>query len=148
MKKILLLSTFTVIIGSLFFLSPIVVSPVNAIHCGDFVVHTGTPPCSPDPSAPPGGLDPSDGNQTFPNPLGDTEDYVEVVGNVVKTILGVVGVLALVIFIYGGITWMTSLGNMERVKLGRDTLVWATIGLVVVFASFSIVNLILSSFKA
>lgn len=91
---------------------------------------------------------PPPGNQTFGNPLGDRVDYLDVVATIVQSVLGIVGVLALLMFIYGGIVWMTSLGNSERVKLGRDTLVWAALGLVVVFASFAIVNLILNAFKA
>lgn len=90
---------------------------------------------------------PPTGNQTFKNPLGSSVDYLDVVANIIEVVLGVVGVLALLVFIYGGIVWMTSLGNSERVKLGRDTLIWASLGLVVVFASFAIVNLILSAFK-
>ena len=101
-----------------------------------------------DPPATGAGGGPSTGgqNQIFPNPLGSTTSYLDVVTNVIQVVLGVVGVVALVVFIYGGIVWMTSLGNSERVKQGRDTLIWASLGLIVVFASFAIVNLILGAF--
>ena len=101
-----------------------------------------------------GGQEQPGGEQTqvsetnvFPNPLGNNITYQAVVANIIKATLGIVGVAALIMFIYGGITWMTSLGNSERVKKGRDILVWAAIGIFVVFASFAMVNLILSAFK-
>lgn len=93
----------------------------------------------------PGSVTP--GSVTFQNPLGANVTYRDVVANVIKGVLGVVGVAALIVFIYGGLVWMTSLGNSERVRQGRDTLVWGTLGLVVVFASFAVVNLILSALE-
>ena len=103
------------------------------------------------PGSGPGGTpgSPSGGTVTFPNPLGNNvTSYKDVVANVIQGVLGIVGVAALIIFIYGGIVWMTSLGNSERVKQGRDTLVWGAIGLVVVFASFAVVNLILGALES
>ena len=98
------------------------------------------------PQQPGGGpVQDSAGTVRFENPLGDAATYEAVVANVVQGVLGIVGLVALIIFIYGGIVWMTSLGNAERVKQGRDTLVWGTIGIIVVFASFAIVNLILGA---
>ena len=80
------------------------------------------------------------------NPLGDVGIF-DIVANIIKTILGLVGVAALVMFIYGGILWMTSAGNAQRIEKGRETLTWAAIGLVVIFASYALVNLILKAFE-
>jgi hypothetical protein len=46
-------------------------------------------------------------------------------------------------FIYGGFLWIMSGGNEDNVKKGKETLKWAVLGLVVVFASYSILNFIL-----
>lgn len=79
----------------------------------------------------------------LPNPLGEEVTTPQIIANVIKLILGLVGVLALIMFIYGGITWMTSGGNMEAVKKGKNTLVWAVLGLAVVFFAYSLVNFII-----
>lgn len=63
-------------------------------------------------------------------------------GRIINTILGIVGSLALLMFIYGGITWMTAGGNEQRVKKGRDILSWAVLGLLVIFASYAILKFI------
>lgn len=75
------------------------------------------------------------------NPLRwDTPE--EIIGNVIKAVLGIIGAIALVMFLWGGFQWMTSGGSSERVKKGRDTLVWATIGLLVIFTSYAILYFI------
>lgn len=78
------------------------------------------------------------------NPLGDRTDIRKIVGDVIRAILGIIGTIALIIFFYGGIQWMTSLGEEARIKKGRETMVWAGLGLVVVFASYTIVQFIIS----
>lgn len=74
------------------------------------------------------------------------EDPIPVLaGRIIKTILGIVGVLALLMFIYGGILWMTSGGSAEKIKKGKDTIVWAVIGLAFIFFSYTILEFILKA---
>jgi len=58
----------------------------------------------------------------------------------------VVGTIALIIFIYAGILWMTAHGNAEREKKAMDTIVWASIGILVILSSYALVNFILEAF--
>ena len=90
----------------------------------------------------PGGENKETG-EPFPNPLG-TKEPSEVIGNVIQTVLGVVGSLALLMFVYGGLTWMLSGGNNERVQKGKNILVWATVGLIVIFASYALVRFVVT----
>lgn len=78
----------------------------------------------------------------FPRPLG--EDSLQIIiGRVINVVLGVVGSVFLVMFIYGGVLWMMSSGNNEKIQKGRDTLIWATLGLIVIFASYAMVRFVL-----
>ncbi len=80
------------------------------------------------------------------NPLGlNNADPRVLIGLVIKAILGLVGSLALVIFIYGGFVWMTASGNVESVTKGKNILIWATIGLVIIFTSYTLVYFILKT---
>lgn len=90
---------------------------------------------------------PSGGGGAFiTNPLGSgNNDPRTIVGNVIKAILGLVGSLALAMFIFGGFTWITSAGNDEKVKKGKDMIIWATFGLAVIFASYAIVNFVIEA---
>lgn len=67
------------------------------------------------------------------------------VGRIIKGILGVVGSIALLIFIYGGFLWMTASGHSDMVQKGKDTLIWASIGLAVIFASYALVKFIFNA---
>ncbi len=81
---------------------------------------------------------------TLVNPLGTTDIRV-ILGYLIQAALGVSGSIALVFFVWGGFLWLTSQGNTEKIKQGRQTLVWATIGLAVIFSAYSLTNAVLSS---
>lgn len=82
---------------------------------------------------------------TFENPLPAGEDVPVIVGNVIKTVLGIIGSIALVIFLYGGIQWMVSMGDEQKINKGRDTMIWAGLGLIVIFGSYTLVQLLLKT---
>jgi len=65
------------------------------------------------------------------------------IGNAIKTVLGIIGAIALAIFVYGGFVWMTSGGSPEKIKTAQTTLVWAVLGMIVMFASYAAVDFVL-----
>jgi hypothetical protein len=89
---------------------------------------------------------PQNNSVSLTNPLTNTTNAVDIptlIGRVINGVLGVVGSLALVMFIYGGLMWMTSAGSDEKVKKGREILIWATMGLIVIFTSYTLVYFII-----
>ncbi len=83
---------------------------------------------------------------TLPNPLGaGNEDPRVIIGNVIKAVLGIVGSLALGVFIFGGLTWVTSAGSEEKITKGKNMIIWATLGLVVIFMSYAMVTLVIDA---
>jgi len=76
------------------------------------------------------------------NPIGTT-DITQIFGNLIKVSLGILGSLALLVFIYGGFVWLTSAGSSDKVQKGTTAMVWAVMGIVVIFASYAIINVIL-----
>ena len=82
---------------------------------------------------------------TLTNPLatgGDNPTPQALIGRVINATMGLVGSLALAMFIYGGFIWMLAAGNEQSVQKGKDILTWATIGLIVIFSSYALVNLV------
>lgn len=75
------------------------------------------------------------------NPL-KVDSVPELIGIIIKAVLGIVGSIALLMFIYGGFMWLTSGGNDEKIKEGRKTLVWSIIGLALIFASYAILKFV------
>jgi len=80
------------------------------------------------------------GSTELPDPLGDSHPTPQIlIGTIINGILGLVGSLALVMFIYGGLVWTTAAGSAEKIQKGKDILVWATIGLIIIFSAYAIV---------
>jgi len=90
------------------------------------------------------------GGVCITNPLaaGGIDSFQTLIGRAINSILGVVGSLALVMFVYGGLLWMTSGGSNEQVKKGRDILIWATVGLVIIFSAYGLVRFVIQGVGA
>ena len=78
------------------------------------------------------------------NPLA-TSDVRVIMGTLIKAALGLSGSIALLMFILGGFLWLTAGGNAEKIEKGKQVLIWATIGLVVIFFAYTIVNAVISA---
>ena len=66
------------------------------------------------------------------------------IGRVINAALGLIGSIALLMFIYGGFIWLTSQGNEKQVETGKNVLLWATIGLAFIFLSYALVRFLLT----
>ena len=82
----------------------------------------------------------------LPNPL-KTNDPRVFIGQLIKGILGLSGSIALLIFIYGGVVYLTAQGENERIQRAKNTLTWATVGLAVIFGSYAFLNYLFAGLK-
>lgn len=78
------------------------------------------------------------------NPL-DTKSPEGFIGNVISALLALSGTLALVMFVWGGVQWLTSGGNRDKIQKGKQTLIWAVAGLVFIFSAYAVVNVVLEA---
>lgn len=62
--------------------------------------------------------------------------------NIIRFLLGFVGIVVTVYMIYGGWLWMTSAGSPERVQKAKRTIIAALVGLLIVIFSFIIVSFV------
>jgi type IV secretory pathway VirB2 component (pilin) len=77
----------------------------------------------------------------------DNPDGSSVTGtikNITNLLLFVLGAIAVVMVIVGGIRYATSAGDATAVKGAKDTIMYSIIGLVVAFAAYAIVNFVTS----
>ena len=81
------------------------------------------------------------------NPIAATA-VPQLIGSIIKAVLGIVGALALAMFIYGGFMWLTSAGSPDKIKKGTDILTWAVIGLIVIFVSYALVDFVIKALGA
>jgi hypothetical protein len=69
-----------------------------------------------------------------------------ILGRVIQTAMGVIGSIALVMFIYGGILFMTARGDSEHYEKGTNILLWSSLGVVVIFSSYALLKFVFEIF--
>ncbi len=67
------------------------------------------------------------------------------IGGIIKSVLGMLGVIFFVLTFYAGFLWMTASGNDEKIEKAKNIITAATIGLIIIIMSYSITFLITSS---
>lgn len=80
------------------------------------------------------------------NKLG-ASDMATAIGKAIKMGTGILGSIALIMVLYGGILWMTSSGNAEKIRQATDILVWSSLGIVVILASYGLVDYVFEAFR-
>ena len=71
----------------------------------------------------------------------------QLIGILIRGAMGVLGTVALVMMIYGGVTYMTARGNSEKTAKGLETILWAGLGVMIIFASYALVNFVFDIFR-
>lgn len=69
----------------------------------------------------------------------------EVIASIIRTILGFLGIVAVVIILMGGFQWMTAGGSEEKVKGAKRRIIQGIIGLVIVASAFAIAQFVIGS---
>ena len=64
---------------------------------------------------------------------------------VTNIVLYIVGVIAVIMLIIGGIKYVVSGGDAKKVTDAKNTVLYAIIGLIVCFLAFAIVNFVITS---
>lgn len=73
--------------------------------------------------------------------FGDTGVFKQVT----NTILYVVGIIAVIMLIIGGIRYVISGGDSKKVTDAKNTVLYAIIGLIIAFLAFAIVNFVITA---
>ena len=63
-----------------------------------------------------------------------------IIPRVINLMLFIVGILAIVMLIYGGIRYVISGGQHERVTAAKNTILYAIVGLIVAIMGYAVVN--------
>lgn len=83
--------------------------------------------------------------ETIANPIA-YDDPRQLIGLIINIFLSIIGTGALIMFIYGGLVWLTSAGNSTKIDMGRKILIWASIGVAFVLSSYFLVNEVFKAF--
>ncbi|MFA5022172.1 MAG: hypothetical protein WC508_03775 [Patescibacteria group bacterium] len=73
-----------------------------------------------------------------------TKDIREGIMAVIRILLGFLGIIAIVIMLYGGFVWLISAGNEEKVGQAKKIITAGVIGLVIIFVSYALATFVVS----
>jgi len=75
----------------------------------------------------------------------DNTPLPALIGNLIKALLGVVGIIFLVYTIIGGIMYMTDGGDGKKVTKAKDIIKTALIGLIIVVVAYSLTTFVVTT---
>jgi glucose uptake protein GlcU len=76
----------------------------------------------------------------------NTDDATDMTKKIINTLLFVLGIIAVIMIVIGGIKYTASNGDASRVKSAKDTVMYSVIGLIVAIFAYAIVNFVVTQF--
>jgi hypothetical protein len=75
-----------------------------------------------------------------------TRAFPDVLSSITDLLLFIVGAIAVIVIIVGGVRYVTSGGDQTAVTSAKNTILYAVIGLVVAFMAYAIVKFVVGQF--
>lgn len=69
------------------------------------------------------------------------------IGNILSAVFIVMGIIAVVVIILGGVSYATSQGDPGKVQKGKNTIMYGIIGLIISLLAFAITTFVLNALK-
>jgi len=80
-------------------------------------------------------------------PTGGLPIVAKVIGNAITFMLIITVILTLIFLVWGGVQWIQSGGDKQKVAQARSRITYSIIGLIIALAAFFILNVIGFMFK-
>ena len=74
-----------------------------------------------------------------------SKDVSVVIGKFVLAFLGISGILTLLVFFSSGIIWMTSQGNPTKLQSAKKGMIYAFLGVLIMFSSYALVKYVIEN---
>lgn len=74
-----------------------------------------------------------------------SSNIYQTVGQIIRIILSLLGIVAIVLVIYGGFKWMTAGGSEEKVEEAKKILLSGAIGMVIILSAYALSSFVLGS---
>jgi len=76
-----------------------------------------------------------------------SQDLIVTIGKIIQVVLGFVGLIALILFIYAGIVWMTSAGDPQKIELAKKIMIAVAIGMLITMSAFAITTFVIKKIQ-
>lgn len=79
----------------------------------------------------------------FPEP----QSLPALIGALIGVFLSLIGIIFMILIMYGGFTWMTSMGNETKVLKAKKILINSIIGVIIVISSYAITKFVFDAIQ-
>lgn len=76
--------------------------------------------------------------------LGD-QDIMTSINSIIRVILSFLGILAVIIILWGGFIWMTAMGDETKVDKAKTLIIAGIVGIVIILSAYAIAEFVISS---
>ena len=80
------------------------------------------------------------GTPNLPNGVGTSLTLIQIATNVLSFLLTIIGILAIIMLIIGGIMYLTAAGNEDSIDKGKKIVKYSLIGITIALASLVLVK--------
>lgn len=74
-------------------------------------------------------------------------DLKDTINSVVGVLLGFLGILAVLLIMYGGFMWMTAAGDETKVEKAKHIIMSGIIGIVIILAAYAIAQFVITNIR-
>ena len=74
-----------------------------------------------------------------------SQDIKVTIENIIRIIIGFMGILIVLLILAGGLKWMTSGGNEDKIAEAKKLISSAIVGLLIILTSYAIANFLITS---
>lgn len=67
------------------------------------------------------------------------------IGKIIRTVLGLLGIIFLLLMVYAGFLWMTARGESDPVDKAKDIIKQSIIGLIIIFLAYALTGFIINT---
>lgn len=82
------------------------------------------------------------GSSYFANPLGDRATIYTIIQRIIKYLIMIGAPILAIMVIYGGYLILTAGDDPEKVKGGKNTILYAAIGYIIILSSYGVIFII------
>jgi len=76
-----------------------------------------------------------------------TRDIRQTIASIINVALGLLGIVSVIIILYGGFRYMISQGDKTKTEEARKIIISGVIGLVIILAAYAIASFVINSLK-
>jgi len=90
-------------------------------------------------------ISPSDSPSSIVEATGGEGSIRSLILRIVNFALGFLGIVAVIMIIYGGVTYVTAAGADEQIGNAKKIILYSVVGIIIILLSFAIVNTVLQA---